>query len=119
MASTARAITVDETSSSEINYDAFVKMESFNKLVKKKNRFLFTTTFLFLVAYSLLPILAFTDALQAKAVGNITWVWVYSLSLFLMTIILCTLYVRRAHKFDKEAAAVIAEYQQKKGGGIR
>ena len=116
MANTARVMTSDETSSSEINYEAFVKMESFNKLVKKKNRFLFTTTFLFLVAYGFLPILAFTDTLQAKAVGNITWVWVYSLSLFLMTIILCTLYVSRAHKFDQEAAAVIAEYQQKKGG---
>ena len=118
MANTARVLTTDETTSSEINYDAFVKMESFNELVKKKNRFLFTTTFLFLVAYCLLPILAFTDALQTKAIGNITWVWVYSLSLFLMTIILCTVYVKRAHKFDQEAAAVIAEYQQKKGGRL-
>lgn len=117
MANTARTLTTDEISS-EINYEVFVNMESFNELVKKKNRFLFTTTFLFLVAYCLLPILAFTDALQTKAVGNITWVWVYSISLFLMTIILCTVYVKRAHKFDQEAAAVIAEYQQKKGGRL-
>ncbi len=117
MANTARTLTTDEILS-EINYEVFVNMESFNELVKKKNRFLFTTTFLFLVAYCLLPILAFTDALQTKAVGNITWVWVYSISLFLMTIILCTVYVKRAQKFDQEAAAVIAEYQQKKGGRL-
>ena len=118
MANAARTIvTVEETSTaSEIDYEAFVKMESFDQLVKKKRKFLFTTTFLFLVAYCLLPLLAFTDALQTKAVGNITWVWIYSLSLFLMTIILCTVYVKRAHKFDQEAAAVIAEYQQQKGG---
>ena len=67
-------------------------------------------------AYVLLPILAFTDALQSKALGEITWVWIYSFSLFLMTVILCTLYVSRAQKFDKEAEAVINEYQQKRGG---
>ena len=114
MAKAAQA--VEQIQTLEIDYDAIVKMDSFNQLVQKKNGFLFTTTFLFLVAYALLPILAFTDALQAKAVGQITWVWIYSLSLFLMTIILCTLYVKRAQKFDKAAAAVIAEYQQKKGG---
>ncbi|MGM9929921.1 MAG: DUF485 domain-containing protein [Bacillus sp. (in: firmicutes)] len=114
MANTARV--VEPVQTPEVDYDAFVKMESFNKLVKRKNGFLFTTTVLFLIAYALLPILAFTDALQAKAIGQITWVWVYSLSLFLMTIVLCTLYVKRAQKFDKEAAAVIAEYQQQKGG---
>lgn len=100
----------------EIDYEAFVELNSFNELAKRKKRFLFTTTFLFLFAYSLLPILAFTDALQSKAFGQITWVWIYSFALFLMTVILCTLYVSRAQKFDKEAEAVIAEYQQKKGG---
>lgn len=100
----------------EIDYDAFIKMDSFHKLVKRKRSFLFTTTFLFLVAYIFLPILAFTDALQSKAVGHITWVWIYSFSLFLMTVVLCTLYVSRAQKFDKEAEAVINEYQQQRGG---
>ncbi|USK69574.1 DUF485 domain-containing protein [Peribacillus asahii] len=116
MANAARAYVDDKAKTPEIDYDAFVEMDSFNKLVKQKRGFLFTTTFLFMIAYILLPILAFTDALQAKAIGNITWVWIYSLSLFLMTIILCTLYVSRAQKFDKQAEAVIAEYQQKKGG---
>lgn len=113
----ANAAHVNDTAKTpEIDYDVFVKLDSFNKLVKRKNVLLFTTTFLFLIAYSLLPILAFTDALQSKAIGQITWVWIYSFSLFVMTIILCTFYVGRAHKFDKEAAAVIAEYQQQKGG---
>ena len=100
----------------EIDYDVFMEMDSFNKLVKRKKSFLFTTTFLFMIAYALLPILAFTDALQSKAFGQITWVWIYSFSLFLMTVILCTLYVSRAQKFDKEAEAVINEYRQKRGG---
>ncbi|AMO85493.1 uncharacterized membrane protein (DUF485 family) [Solibacillus kalamii] len=95
-----------------INYDKIDRMETFNQFVKKKNTFLFGITITFLTFYLLLPILAFTSVLQQKAVGNITWVWVYSLALFIMTIILCTLYVKMASKFDKAAAAVLQEYEK-------
>ncbi|MFL0583727.1 DUF485 domain-containing protein [Solibacillus silvestris] len=95
-----------------INYDKIDRMETFNQFVKKKNTFLFGITITFLTFYLLLPILAFTSVLQQKAIGNITWVWVYSLALFIMTIILCTLYVKMASKFDKAAAAVLQEYEK-------
>lgn len=95
-----------------INYDKIDRMETFNQFVKKKNTFLFGITITFLTFYLLLPILAFTSVLQQKAVSNITWVWVYSLALFIMTIILCTLYVKMASKFDKAAAAVLQEYEK-------
>lgn len=100
-----------------IDYAKIDQMESFNQFVKKKNTFLFTVTALFLTFYIFLPILAFTSVLQQKAVGSITWVWVYSAALFIMTIVLCTLYIRMATKFDKEAAKVLAEYEQ--AGGKR
>lgn len=95
-----------------INYDKIDRMETFNQFVKKKNTFLFGITITFLTFYILLPVLAFTPVLQQKAVGSITWVWVYSLALFIMTIILCTLYVKMAAKFDKAAAAVLQEYEK-------
>lgn len=95
-----------------IDYAAIDRMESFNKFVKKKNTFLFSVAAVFLTFYIFLPILAFTSVLQQKAIGSITWVWIYSLALFIMTIVLCTLYVKMAAKFDKEAAAVIAEYEK-------
>lgn len=95
-----------------INYDKIDCMETFNQFVKKKNTFLFGITITFLTFYILLPVLAFTPVLQQKAVGSITWVWVYSLALFIMTIILCTLYVKMAAKFDKAAAAVLQEYEK-------
>lgn len=100
-----------------IDYAKIDQMESFNQFVKKKNTFLFTVTALFLTFYILLPILAFTTVLQQQAVGSITWVWVYSAALFIMTIVLCTLYVRMATKFDAAAASVLAEYD--KAGGQR
>ncbi|OCS85395.1 DUF485 domain-containing protein [Caryophanon tenue] len=95
-----------------INYDAIDKMESFNHFVKKKNTFLFSIAGAFLTFYILLPILAFTSVLQQKWIGNITGVWIYSAALFLMTIVLCTVYIRKASQFDAEAAKVIAEFQQ-------
>ncbi|MEB2279535.1 DUF485 domain-containing protein [Lysinibacillus xylanilyticus] len=98
-----------------VDYSAIEAMESFNKFVKKKNTFLFSITAVFLTLYILLPILAFQPVLQQKFVGNITGVWVYSAGLFMMTIVLCTVYVKKATSFDKAAAAVLAEYQAKGG----
>ncbi len=98
-----------------VDYNAIEAMESFNKFVKKKNTFLFSITAAFLLLYILLPILAFQPVLQQKIFGNITGVWVYSAGLFIMTIVLCTVYVKKAASFDKAAAAVLAEYHAKGG----
>ena len=96
-----------------IDYHAIEAMESFNSFVKKKNTFLFSITAVFLILYILLPILAFQPVLQQKFFGNITGIWVYSAGLFIMTIVLCTVYVKKAASFDKAAAAVLEEYHAK------
>lgn len=99
-----------------INYDRINEMDSFNKLVKKKNSFLFGTTAVFLFLYILLPILAFTPVLQQKWIGNITGVWVYSAGLFVMTVVLCAVYTKMAPKFDQMVVEVLDEYEQQGGG---
>jgi len=99
----------------QIDYGAIEKSESFNRFVKKKNTFLFTTATLFLLYYITLPILAFQPVLQQKVIGSITGVWIYSGSLFVMTVILAMVYVNMASKFDKESAAVLAEHIGKGG----
>lgn len=93
---------------------AMEQMPTFNQVVREKNIFLVSVTAGFLFIYILLPILAFQPILQKPLIGAITGVWFYSAGLFLMTIILCTLYIRQAAKFDKKIANVIAEYQQMK-----
>lgn len=96
-----------------INYDKIAEMDSFKKLTKKKNSFLWTLTVIFLAAYLLLPILtSFTEILHQKAIGEITWVWFYSAGLFIMTWGLAHLYVAKANSFDKEAKAIIEEYER-------
>jgi len=101
-----------------IDYDAIANQESFKALVRRKNSFLWLMTAIFLAAYMLLPILtSYTKILHQKAFGEITFVWVYSAGLFIMTWALCHLYVAKANSFDKEAKAIIAEYEN--GGGRR
>ena len=95
-----------------IDYDKIAAQSSFKKLAKKKNGFLWSMTVIFLVLYMLLPILtSFTEILHQKAIGDITWVWLYAAGLFIMTWGLAHFYVSRANKFDSEAKAIIAEYQ--------
>src|SRR5690606_14497005 len=96
-----------------IDYDKIAAMGSFKQLVKKKNVFLWTITVIFLIAYMLLPILtSYTQVLHQKAIGDITWVWIYSAGLFIMTWGLAHLYVSKANVFDKEAKDIIEEYER-------
>ena len=92
------------------DYSKIEAMESFNRFVRKKNTYLFSVTAGFLIFYILLPILAFRPVLQQKVFGNITGVWIYSGALFIMTLVLATIYIRKATKFDKQAEDVIKEY---------
>ncbi len=97
---------------STIDYAKIDQMESFNAFVKKKNTLLFTIAGCFLTFYIFLPILAFTTVLQQKWVGDITGVWFYSATLFIMTVTLAVVYSKLAPKFDAQAAAVLAEYEK-------
>ncbi|MCH7322695.1 DUF485 domain-containing protein [Solibacillus sp. MA9] len=95
-----------------IDYDKIASQPSFKQLAKKKNSFLWTMTFIFLALYMLLPILtSYTDILHQKAIGDITWVWVYSAGLFIMTWGLAHFYVSKANKYDSDAKDIIAEYE--------
>lgn len=95
-----------------VDYEKIAQLESFKALSKKKNAYLWTMTAIFLIAYMLLPVLtSYTDLLHQKAFGDITWVWIYSLGLFIMTWGFAHLYVAKANTYDKAAKAVIEEYQ--------
>ncbi|WP_413367956.1 DUF485 domain-containing protein [Lysinibacillus sp. 3P01SB] len=96
-----------------VDYEKIAQLESFKKLTKKKNAFLWTLTAVFMVAYMLLPVLtSYTEILHHKAIGDITWVWIYSGGLFIMTWVLAHLYVAKANSFDRDAKAIIEEYER-------
>lgn len=96
-----------------IDYDKIAELESFKKLTKKKNKFLWTVAVIFFVVYMMLPILtSYTNLLHQKAIGEITWVWLYSAGLFFMVWGLAHFYVSKANGFDKDAQEVIDEYER-------
>lgn len=101
-----------------VDYDKIAAQQSFKDLVKRKKGFLWSITAFFLIAYMMLPILtSYTNILHQEAFGGISWVWLYSMGLFVMTWALCHFYVAKANQFDKEAKAIIEEYVS--GGGAR
>lgn len=91
-------------------YVCISESSEFKSLVKKKNKFIVPISVLFLGLYILLPILtSFTTVLDGKAFGDITWVWIYSIGLFIMTWVLCMTYVKKAASFDGDAQKIIGK----------
>ncbi|WP_413377602.1 DUF485 domain-containing protein [Alkalihalobacillus sp. 1P02AB] len=93
------------------NYQKMAKSTEFKGLIKAKKRFLIPTVLFFLVFYFTLPILtSFTTVLESPAIGAITWTWVYAFAQFIMTWVLCMLYVRKATKYDETAEEIVAKH---------
>lgn len=97
------------------NYD-FEKVsnsQEFRGLMKAKKRFLIPLTIMFLSLYFLLPILtSYTTILNKPAIGSISWTWIYSIGLFIMTWILCMVYVKKAGQYDQTAQEIIQKYEK-------
>ena len=78
------------------------RTSAFKELARSKKAFIVPATIFFLVFYFGLPFLAaFTTVLNGKAVGSITWAYLYAFAQFAMTWILMHLYVSRANKWDE------------------
>lgn len=88
----------------------------FKSLMNRRKRFIVPMTIFFLAFYFLLPILtSYSTILNTPAFGDISWAWIYGLAQFIMTWVLCILYVKKSASFDKQADQIIEE-QLPKGG---
>ncbi|MFB9325098.1 DUF485 domain-containing protein [Paenibacillus aurantiacus] len=82
-------------------YGEVVRSELFRELMAKKKRFVVPLTLFFLAFYFTLPILtSYSDVLNNKAIGSISWAWIFAFSQFIMTWALCSLYSRKSTEFD-------------------
>ena len=78
------------------------RTSAFRKLMRAKKAFIIPAVIFFLVFYMAMPVLAeFTMVLDGQAIGALNWAYVYGFAQFLMTLILCHLYLNRAKKWDK------------------
>lgn len=115
----------------EIHYDKerndrecvdYVKIEnssSFQRLMYERKKFILPLTIFFLVFYFILPILtSYTTFLNTPAVGDISWVWIFAFSQFIMTWVLSTIYVKKASSFDEQAEQIIRDQIDVKGRDV-
>ncbi|HWO97925.1 MAG TPA: DUF485 domain-containing protein [Bacillus sp. (in: firmicutes)] len=94
--------------SESLNYEEIAASEKFKELLIAKKRFTISITLFFISFALLLPILAFyTDILKKPAIGAVSWAWVFAFAQFVMTWIICQLYVKKAADFDDMAAQVL------------
>lgn len=107
---------VDNNLDGEIDFVKVEQSEKFQRLMDDRKKFIVPLTIFFLVFYFLLPILtSYTTFLNTPAIGDISWVWIFAFAQFVMTWVLCTVYVKKAASFDKQADDIIEE-QLNKGG---
>lgn len=103
-----------------VDFDAIEESPKFQELVKAKKRFLIPSVTIFLALYILFPlIISYTNVLDARFIGDISWNWVYALGLFIMTWTLVIIYMKKAASFDKTATEVLNESGYGEGSGVR
>ena len=84
---------------------------AFHALQKTKRRFILRATVFFLVYYMALPVLVgyWPDAMKKPVWGKVNWAYIFALSQFFMTWIVCALYVRAARRWDRMNADLLAK----------
>jgi uncharacterized membrane protein (DUF485 family) len=93
-------------------WDAIAADPDFAALKRAKRRFIIPGTIFFLIYYMSLPILVgfLPEVMKAPVWGKVNWAYAFALSQFIMTWVLCAMYVRAARKWDIMNAALLAKY---------
>jgi uncharacterized membrane protein (DUF485 family) len=94
---------------SPVNWDELEAKPEFRSLLGRKARFIVSATIFFMSYYLALPILVgyFPDLMKKQVLGKVNIAYIFALSQFLMAWIVAFIYVRKASRWDKEAAEVI------------
>ncbi len=92
------------------------RSHAFQEYARKRKAFLIPATLFFMVFFFGLPVLAaFTTVLNSRAIGPLSWAYVYGFAQFAMTWILMHLYVNRANKWDRLVAQARREAAEDEG----
>ncbi|SFA94932.1 Uncharacterized membrane protein, DUF485 family [Lentibacillus halodurans] len=99
-----------------VDFEKVEQSEQFKNFMQNKKKFILPYTIFFLIFYFLLPILtSYTTFLNTPAIGDISWVWLFAFAQFVMTWVLCTIYVKKAASFDDQANQIIEDQIQDGG----
>jgi uncharacterized membrane protein (DUF485 family) len=93
------------------DWSAIAADPAFIALKRAKLRFIIPGTIFFLAYYMALPILVgyFPDAMKTPVLGKVNWAYLFAVSQFFMTWIMCALYVRAARRWDIMNAALLSK----------
>jgi len=93
-------------------WDAIAADPGFAELKRAKRRFIIPGTLFFLLYYMSLPILVgfFPAAMKTPVWGKVNWAYAFALSQFVMTWVLCAMYVRVSRRWDRMNAELLAKY---------
>ena len=85
----------------------------FHALQRAKRRFIIPATIFFLTYYMALPIMVgyWPEAMKRPVLGKMNWAYLFALSQFFMTWIVCALYVRAARRWDKMNSELLAKFR--------
>ncbi len=94
-----------------VDWDRLAAKPEFHALLKRKARFIIIATVFFMTYYLALPVLVgyWPELMKKKVLGEVNIAYLFALSQFFMAWIMAFVYVRVAFKWDKLAAAVIAD----------
>ncbi len=85
-------------------YSEIAEATAFKELVSRKRAFLVPTVTFVLLFFIMLPILSiFTDVLDGKVIGAISWAYLYAFAQFFLAWIVTFLYWRKANRWDELA----------------
>ncbi|CAM3168711.1 DUF485 domain-containing protein [Filibacter tadaridae] len=91
-----------------LDYEKIINSSEFKNLVKQKRRFATPYMIIFFIALFTLPILTgYTNILENRAFGWLTWTWVYSLSMFAMVWVFTSIYMKKSKDFDKDIEEIL------------
>lgn len=94
--------------SETLDYEKIINTPEFKNLVKRKRIFSTPYIIFFFIAYFTLPILTgYTNILENRAIGWMTWTWVYSLSMFVMVWVFTSIYMNKAKSFDIDVEEIL------------
>src|SRR5690625_1203966 len=95
----------------KVNFDKIIQTDEFKSLVKRKSKFTTPYVIFFFAVFFTLPILtSYTSILEARAIGWMTWTWVYAFGIFIMVWVLTSIYMNKAKEFDKDVEDILKKY---------
>lgn len=97
-------------------YSGMVETTAFKELVRRKRAFLVPTVVFVILFFIMLPILSiFTDVLDGKVVGAISWAYLYAFAQFFLAWVVTFIYWRKADRWDELARRAREEASEREG----